>query len=62
MGKVNLSFEQRRKELLVRMSAQAGKQKVIKKVIPFRNDDVPNFLRELDEFEEKSRQVDLVVR
>ena len=46
--------------MLVKMSARSRKQP-IKKVIPFRNDDVPNYLRELDKFEEKSRQVDLAV-
>ena len=61
MGKVTMSFERRRKELLVKMSAKAGKQKIIKKVIPFRNNDVPNYLRELDKFEEESRQANLVV-
>jgi hypothetical protein len=60
MGKITMSFEQGRKELLVRMSSRSRKQP-IKKVIPFRNDDVPNYLRELDKFEEKSRQVDLAV-
>jgi hypothetical protein len=55
-----MSFEQGRKELLVKMSARSRKQP-IKKVIPFRNDDVPNYLRELDKFEEKSRQTNLVV-
>lgn len=60
MGKVTMSFEQGRKELLVKMSARS-RQQPIKKVIPFRNDDVPNYLRELDKFEEKSRQTSLLV-
>ncbi len=60
MGKITMSFEQGRQELLVKMSARSRKQP-IKKVIPFRNDDVPNYLRELDKFEEKSRQANLVV-
>lgn len=60
MGKVTMSFEQGRKKLLVEMSARSRKQP-IKKVIPFRNDDVPNYLRELDKFEEKSRQANHVV-
>jgi hypothetical protein len=60
MGKVTMSFEEGRKELLVKMSARSRKQ-AIKKVIPFRNNDVPNYLRELDRFEEKSRQANLVV-
>jgi hypothetical protein len=60
MSKATKTFEQRRKALLARMSARSKKQP-IKKVIPFRNDDVPNYLRELDKFEEKSRQANLVV-
>ena len=60
MGKVTMSFEQGRKELLVKMSSRSRKP-TIKKVIPFRNDDVPNYLRELDKFEERSRQANLVV-
>jgi hypothetical protein len=60
MGKVTMSSEDERKELLVRMSARSRKR-AIKKVIPFRNNDVPNYLRELDKFEEKSRQANLVV-
>jgi hypothetical protein len=55
-----MSFEQGRQELLVKMSGRSRKRP-IKKVIPFRNDDVPNYLRELDKFEEKSRQANLVV-
>ena len=60
MGKITMSFEQGRKELLVKMSAKAGKR-AIKKVIHFRNDDVPNYLRKLNAFEESSRQANLVV-
>jgi hypothetical protein len=61
MGKVTMSFERRRRELLVKMSAKAGRRRIIKKVIPFRNDDVPKYLRELDKFEEKSRKACLMV-
>ena len=50
-----MSFEQGRKELLVKMSATVGQQ-VIKKVIPFRNNDVPNYLRQLAKFEQASRK------
>jgi hypothetical protein len=59
MGKITMSFEEGRKELLVKMSARSSKQ--LKKVIRFRNNDVPNYLQELDKFEEKSRQANLVV-
>ena len=62
MSKVTMSFEQRRKELWVKMSAKAPKKSVIKKVIPFRNEDVPKYLRELDKFEAESRQANFVVR
>jgi len=55
MGKVTISFEQGRKELLVKMSAKAGHQ-AIKKVIPFRNNDVPNYLRQLAKFGQISCQ------
>ena len=55
-----MSFKQGQRELLVKMSAKAGKH-AIKKVIPFRNNDVPNYLRELNKFEEASRQACLVV-
>jgi hypothetical protein len=60
MGKVTMSFEQGRKELLVKMSAKKG-QKVIRKVIPFRNNDVPNYLRQLAKFEQASRKANLLV-
>ncbi len=60
MGKVTMSFEEGRKELLVKMSARSKKQ-AVRKRIPFPNDDVPNYLRELDKFEEQSRQANLTV-
>ena len=56
----NKNFEQQQKALLAAMSAHARGQ-VIKKVIPFRNDDVPRYLRELNEFERQSRNANLVV-
>ena len=61
MSKSIQTFEQSRKALLARMSARAGKR-AIKKVIPFRNDDVPKYLLKLDEFEQQSRRANLVVR
>ena len=60
MGKIAMSFKKGQRELLVKMSAKAGKH-AIKKVISFRNDDVPNYLRELNKFEAASRQAHLVV-
>jgi len=56
-----MSFKQGRKALLVKMSAKSDKP-AIKKVIPFRNDDVPNYLRELDRFETESKNACLIVR
>jgi hypothetical protein len=61
MGKITKTFEQSRKALLARMSARSRKP-AVKKVIPFLNDDVPKYLRELDNFEQQSRNADLVVR
>jgi len=61
MGETNKTFEESRKALLARMSARSRKP-VIKKVIPFRNDDVPRYLRELDQFERQSRNANSVVR
>ena len=61
MSKVTMSFEKRRKALLNRMSSKASGQPV-SKVIRFRNNDVPNFLRGLDKFESASRKVRLVIK
>jgi hypothetical protein len=60
MNKTAKTFEQNRKALLARMSARS-RQPAIKKVIAFRNDDVPRYLRELDKFARQSRSVNLVV-
>jgi hypothetical protein len=60
MRKAPMSPEQRRKQLLVKVTARS-RGGTIKKVIPFRNNDVPNFLAELDRFEEESAKADLVV-
>jgi hypothetical protein len=58
--KVTMSFEHGRKEPLVKTWAKAGQQ-AIKKVIPFRNNDVPNDLRQFAQFERASRKANLVV-
>ena len=60
MSTATKTFEQSRKALLAQMSAHS-RQPAIKKVIPFRNDDVPRYLRELDKFERHSRLANLVV-
>ncbi len=61
MAKVIMSFEEGRTQLLIKMSAKS-REPMIEKAIPFRNNDVPNYLRELDKFEENSRQADHLVR
>lgn len=60
MRKATKTFEESRMALLARMSARSRKP-LIKKVIPFRNDDVPRYLRELDKFERQSRSANRVV-
>ena len=60
MSAKNKTFEQQQKALVAAMSAHARGQ-VIKKVIPFRNDDVPRYLRKLNEFERQSRNANRVV-
>jgi len=58
--KAGASFEKTRKALLVGLSARS-KGKETEKVIRFGNKDVPSFLRKLDRFEARSRQVSVVV-
>ncbi|MBT6052851.1 MAG: hypothetical protein HOG49_39120 [Candidatus Scalindua sp.] len=53
--KVTMSFEQSRKAILTQMTSNA-KGKAQKKVIHFRNDDVPTFLKNLNDFEKQSRK------
>lgn len=60
-AKALVSFEERRKALLVGLMASANGQ-ATKKVIRFRNDDVPRFLSRLDAFETRSRQTCLMVK
>lgn len=59
-AKKTVTFEESRKALLVGLTAQA-KGKGTEKVIRFNNDDVPEFLRKLDEFEARSRKTCLMV-
>lgn len=54
-----MSFQRSRQALLSRMSAKANTQA---KVIHFRNNDVPQFLKNLDRFETQSRKKRLVAR
>jgi hypothetical protein len=53
-------FEETRKKLLAGLVSNS-KGKVITKVIPFTNNDVPNFLRKLKKFEDRSRKISLMV-
>ena len=57
----NMTFKQSRKALLTQMTSKA-KGKAIEKIIHFRNDDVPKFLRDLDKFEKQSRKSHLIVK
>jgi hypothetical protein len=52
----------RNRGLLRRMSAHCQQGTVEKKVIPFQNEDVPKYLRNLRRFERMSRRVVLVAR
>jgi hypothetical protein len=56
-----VSFETSRKALRVGLVAQA-KGKETEKIIPFANNDVPDFLRKLNEFEGRSRHTCLMVK
>ncbi len=57
----NMTFEHSRKALLTQMTSNA-KGKAIEKIIHFTNDDVPKFLRDLDQFEKQSRKSRLIVK
>ena len=57
----NGAFERTRRALISSIVARAG-GRATGRVIPFSNDDVPTFLRELDKFETRSSNVVLVVK
>ena len=59
--KATMSFKESRKVILDQMTSKA-KGKVHDKVIRFGNEDVPQFLRNLDDFESKSRKTSVVVK
>lgn len=59
--KVTMSFEQSRKAILTQMTSNA-KGKAQEKIIPFRNNDVPTFLKNLDDFEKQSRKNSITVK
>ncbi len=58
--KASMSFIQSRKAILDTMTAKAQGD-VKKKVIKFRNDDVPRFLETLYAYETRSRQTKIAV-
>jgi hypothetical protein len=60
-SKTKKTFEQNRQELLVRMTAEAdgGAEQM---VVPFQNDDVPHFLKSLEEFEAQSRKTSIRIK
>ena len=60
MGKAAKKTEEIRANLLHHMSA--GSNHFIEKVIPFQNNDVPNYLQNLTHFEEESRKTRIVIR
>jgi hypothetical protein len=59
--KVTMSFAKIRKHLLKQMTSKSADKKT-GKVLRFPNEDVPTFLRNLDEFEEKSKKSSAMIR
>lgn len=59
--RATMSFKESRKALLSQMTAKS-KGKTQQKVIHFRNNDVPKFLKSLDIFEKQSRKSCLIVK
>ena len=55
------SFEKNR-EILRQLMAARAKGHVITKIIPFQNQDVPNYLARLNRFEKASQRSRLIVR
>ena len=61
MGKIRMSFEDKRRALRQGVS-KATSAATVTKTIQFRNDDVPRFLKRLRKFERESRKSNLLVR
>ena len=61
MPRVTMSFEKTKKHLLKRMISKKSGE-TVEQVVPVRNDDVPEFLRNLDEFEKQSKKCRVMVR
>lgn len=49
-------------KLLLNAMTKAANGQVICKTIPFKNNDVPVFLKRLDKFEKQSRKCKLVIK
>jgi hypothetical protein len=60
-SKTKKTFEENRQELLVRMTAKADGD-AEQRVVPFQNDDVPEFLKSLEEFEAQSRKTSIRIK
>ena len=60
-SKTKKTFEQNRQELLVRMTAKADGN-AEQMVVPFQNDDVPQFLKSLEAFEAHSRKTSIRIK
>jgi hypothetical protein len=56
-----MNFNKMRKNLLKEMESKAN-GKIYERIIPFRNNDIPIFLKKMDEFEKRSRKNRLVVK
>ena len=55
-----MASDKQRKDLLANMCSKR-RDKVLDKVIPFQNNDVPTFLSKLDRFEAESKKSRLVI-
>lgn len=56
-----MTAAEQKSELLKRMFA-SSRCGAVRKVIPFKNNDVPRFLKKLDRFEARSAKARLLVR
>ncbi|NIP27807.1 MAG: hypothetical protein GWN67_24890 [Phycisphaerae bacterium] len=60
--KKKISIQASRKSLLKTLSNKCGdKEKIVKKKIPFSNDDVPTYLEWLKNFQEESKKTRIIV-
>lgn len=61
MQKAKTSFAAKRNALAGRVARRVGAEG-LQKAVPFQNQDVPKFLAELDKFERRARDRELVVK